>query len=872
MIKGEVIDEMNKPIPFVNILIKTDSSDTVLAYTYSKDNGKYLLETTKKGKFNLTFSALGYKTQMLPIEITNEIKAITKNIVLKEEAFSLDEVIIHAEKPVTIKKDTIIFNAQHFLQGNEVVVEDLLKKIPGISVDSEGTIKIGNKEIEKVMVDGDDFFEKGYKILTKNMPPSEIDKIELLQRYSNNKLLKNIEESDKVALNLVLKENAKRQWFGNLSVGYDITLNNRYSLRSNVMNFGKKNKYFFLSNINNIGYNATGDVNHLIRPFRYGEPSSIGDNQSAYSILNVNSFTPNFKSSRTNFNNAKLVSLNSIFTLSKKVKLKTLGFFNWDENKFFRNRSQTFISNSTDFTNTEGFSLKKKRFIGFGKIDFSYDISKTKMFETTTKYNNQNNNNQSNLVFNQISTIEKLNSDNTLFDQKITFTNKFKKNKVLLLTGRYINEKTPQDYHINHFFYQDLFPDLNNTNNVSQLSKNKMTFVGFETHLLDRKENGNLLELQIGNQFRKDLLFTSFALKENNITLNLPASYQNNINYSSNNLYFKTKYRLKLNNDVSLIGKLNFHQLFNKLIQDSQEFFKSKQHPFFINPTVALEWEINNKNKTYISFTNSTSNAKIIDVYSNYILTGFRSFSKGIGSFDQLNTSTLVFNYQLGDWSDNFFVNTSIIYKQNHDFFSTNSLITQNYSQSEKIIIKDRKIITIFSDLNRYIKSISSNLKFDVGFSKSNYKNIINNSELREIKSVNYNVGFELRSGFSGMFNYHVGSKWTVNEIKSTIDNSFINNVSFLNLSFDFNNKVDIQIQTERYFFGNTGQENNIFYFADLSAKYIIKKNKLELSVSGKNLFNTNTFKSVSINDISTSTTEYRLLPRYILLKVKYRF
>jgi len=863
---GFVKDSINKEI-FANVVLKTNVNNSIITYAITNNDGSYLLKTDKTGEFNLIFSALSFETKTIPLTIKGTEKTINIDILLNSKTVKLYEVIIQANKPITVKKDTVIFNVKSFLQGNEQVVEDLLKKIPGLTVEGDGTIKVGDKEVEKVMVDGDDFFERGYKILTKNMPPDQIEKIELLQRYSNNKLLKNVEESDKVALNLVLKDDAKRVWFGNINLGYDVTLNNRYKISSNLMNFGKKNKYYFLTNFNNVGYNATGDINHLIRPFRYGEPASIGDNQSINTLINLNSFTPNFKASRTNFNNTELASLNAIFTLSKKVKLKTLGFFNWDENDFFRNSVQNFNINGTEFTNTEDFVLRKKKFIGFGKIDLTYDISKTKMLEVTTKYNNQDTENTSNLNFNSQQTVESLKDRNTLFDQKITYTNKFKDNKVFLLTGRYINEKTPQNYKINQFFYQDLFPNFLNINNVQQLSENKMQFAGFEAHLLDRKENGNLLELQFGNEYRKDELLSSFLLKEENTILETPTDYQNSTTYSVNNLYFKSKYRIKLD-DIAITGKLDFHQLFNQLEQNN----KTEQQPFFINPTVGLDWKINTKNRIRTSYSYNTTNAKILDVYNNFALTDFRSFSKGAGAFNQLNASTVFLNYQLGNWSDVFFANTSIIYSKNSDFFSTNSFITQNYSQAEKIIIKDREMLSVNTNIDRYFKSLSSNLKLNLGYSKSNYKNVVNNSELREVKSTNYNYGFEIRSAFKDFFNYNIGSKWTINEIKTTINNSFTNNEIFLDLLFDINDNLSFQIQNERYFFGNIDSKNSTYYFSDLEARYTLKENKISFSLSGKNLFNTNTFRTYSINDISTSSTEYRLLPRYVLLKMEYRF
>jgi outer membrane receptor protein involved in Fe transport len=109
------------------------------------------------------------------------------------------------------------------------------------------------------------------------------------------------------------------------------------------------------------------------------------------------------------------------------------------------------------------------------------------------------------------------------------------------------------------------------------------------------------------------------------------------------------------------------------------------------------------------------------------------------------------------------------------------------------------------------------------------------------------------------------------NKIETTIDNSFTDNVSFLDISFVFNDKFDIQLQTESYYFGNL-ETDNTYYFLDFDARYKLIKNKLTLGLTGKNLFNTKKFRNFSISDIGTSTTEYRLLPRFVLLKMEYRF
>lgn len=868
IIFGTVSDTLNAAIPNASIVLENNGN--IETYTYSDEHGKYKMHVDFiTNSSQLKFSGLGYKSKSIYFDTDSIGKKdrIEKNIVLIPKTISLNEVIIHNDKPIEMKKDTILFKVSAFTKGNEEVVEDLLKNIPGLTVDSEGTIKVGNKEIEKVMVEGDDFFEKGYKILTKNMPSNPIDKIELIENYSNNHLLKNIEQSEKVALNLKLKEDYKRVWFGNADLGYGIASENRYDVTVNLMNFGKKNKYYFLTNLNNTGFDATGNISHLIRPNSINEPASIGDNQNAVSLINLSASDLNFKKSRTNFNNAELASLNAIFNPNEKLKIKLLGFFNWDETNFYRATIDNVSVNGSNFTNTEIYKLRNKSKIAFGKLDLEYNISKTKKLKTITKYNIGNFDDGANVRFNNNPTIENLEHQNSLFDQKISYTNKFRDKKALLITGRYINETLPQDYTINEFYYQDLFPDFSNVTNVKQKASNNMQFVGLNAHLLSRNSNENLIEFQVGNEYRKDKLNTSFSLLEGENLIENPNGYQNQTTYQLNDLYFKGKYRYNISK-LSLVGKIDLHQVFSRV---NNKKFYTEQNPFFVNPSLGFDWKINDKNKISSTYSFNNTNAKVQDVYSDYVLMGFNSFSKGTTHFDVLQASSLILNYQLGNWGDRFFANTLLLYSKNHDFFSTNSLIDQNYTLSQKIFIKDRYLFTVASKMDYYFKIISTNLKLDLGYTKNNYKNSINNSNLREVKTDNIIYGLELRSGFKGFFNYHIGTKWTTTKIETTIKNSFTNNLSFLDLFFVFNKKFNVDIQTERYNFGNL-QTNKVYYFLDFNAKYNVIKSKLTFGLTGKNLFNTKSFREFSISDIGNSTTEYRLLPRFILFNLKYRF
>lgn len=872
-IEGTIQDSIGNPIGYVNVLLQPFESSRILAYTATQQDGKYQLNVNKMGEMKVVFASLGYSKKEILINLNGQ-ESIEVNAVLFEEEMLLENVIIEGERPISIKKDTIIFDADSFRRGSEVVVEDLLKNLPGVQVDGDGTIKVGDREIERLMVDGDDLFEKGYKVLSKNMTSDAVDKIEIYDKYSSNKLLKGIEESDRVAMNIKLKDDYNQQWFGNADVGIG-GLDKLYQKnRVNLMSFGKKSKYYFLGNSNNIGEDAIGDVSQMIRPMRFNQPGSVGDGERASSLISLYTNVPQLKRERTNFNDSRLVSLNAIHNLSEDMKLRTLGFFNWDKNEFFRNTATQFLLNDKNFTNTEDFSLTKNKFLGFGKMDYTYDISDNQMLEYTGSFNSSDMNSDSNLIFNGNSTLESLQDDNQQIDQKLLYTHKLNEKEVLLLSGRYINDKSPQTYVNNQFLFADLFEDENNIENVGQFSQNTMDFYGTEIEYKNRKENKNLIEVVLGATYRKDQLESTFQLIDENEIRIEPEDFQNLTNYEVLDFYAKGDYLYKLGENLNLTGKIEAHQLMNSLENINQ--VNQNQDFFYLQPQLGIRWKLNDQNTLLGSYTYSTNNASIIDVYPNNILTNFRGFIRGFGKPTQLNSSNYILNYRLGNFGDKFFANASVNYIQNHDFFSNRSFIQQEFQINEKILIENQELFSANTTVDRYIKAISSNLKLKLNYSQTNFINFVNQSGQREIKNQSYSYGLELRSGFLSGFNYHVGTEFRTSEVK-TLQNNFSNtfsntdNFSFLDLSYVFSDRFNMSLNTEYYYFGNLESDND-YYFSDLSAMYITKNKKLNFGLSAKNLFDTRTFRNFNITDISTSTTSYRLLPRIILLNVNFKF
>ncbi|MBT8185102.1 MAG: carboxypeptidase-like regulatory domain-containing protein [Eudoraea sp.] len=867
LLQGQIASDDGKVLINATFICRSEEN-IIHSYTISDEKGNFEITIFSRGNYILEVSSLGFKSVLIPIEINDTTIEITLlDVVLEKSYIKLDEVILAKDRPILVKKDTVVFSAEYFERGNEQNVEDLLKNIPSVNVRSDGTITVGDREVEKVMIEGDDFFKKGYKMITRNMPADPVDKIEIINNYSQNPLLKGIYESEKIALNLQLEEDSKRIWFGNLDLGYGISSESRYDISSILMNFGKRNKYYFFGDLNNVGEDSKSDIDKLIAPLDLESKTYIGDGVHSNSLVRLDAAPINFKKQRANFNNSELLSLNAIFNPGNSFQITANGFLNWDENQFFRNSSSTVDVIGSNFTNNEVYRLNKTNSTRFSALDFEYNINETELLEGSLSYSNKEYTDISDLLFNSVSTIEDLNSSGTRFNSRLNYSNRIKKDKVFLLTTRYIYEDIPQEYSINQFYYAELFPQFSNANNVSQRSNNQMQFAGIEGHILNKTKAGNLWQVQLGNAYRKDELLSIFSLKEDALTLGQPVDFQNNLEFRTNDLYLKTSYRNEMDKLV-VSGELGFHQIFNTYATAANEIIQS---PFYINPRIGLEWSPNDSNTFRTGYSYNTTNATAVQAYDNYLITGYRTFFRGTGSFDQINASRLLFTYQLGNWSDKFFTVANILYIKNHDFFSRNSIVNQNFNLSEQIRIDDRELLSISSNLDYFLQPISSNIKIDLGLSTINYKNIVNNSDLREINSLNFNYGAQMRSGFSGKLNFHLGTKWITNKITTSFTSSFTDNTSFADISLIFNDQINLELQTERYFFGNLDKESSTYYFMDFSMRYTVNK-KLNISISGNNLFNTENFRRYSISDLGNSITSYRLLPRFLLIKLKYRF
>lgn len=231
-IKGKLVDSSGKnPLGLATVTVFKAADTTLITYRLSNPEGEFKVPGLPLNvDCRVVISYSGYDAFRKEFKLTSEELMDMGNVTLYPSSKSLDEIIVTAERPpVTVRRDTIEFNAASFKTLPTSLVEDLLRKLPGVQVDAEGNITANGRKVNRIMVDGKSFFGDDPKMATRNLPANVIEKIQVtpdkdeVARNSDGDLT-NVGQ----VINLTLKKGVKKGWFGKLYGG--LGTNDRYEV------------------------------------------------------------------------------------------------------------------------------------------------------------------------------------------------------------------------------------------------------------------------------------------------------------------------------------------------------------------------------------------------------------------------------------------------------------------------------------------------------------------------------------------------------------------------------------------------------------------------------------------------------------------
>ena len=269
-------------------LVKANRDSTFVNGATSDANGKFSIASPAQGKYVLKISYLGYNTVNRAITVPASGNVALGEIALSPSSIMLKEAtVVGVKTEITVKEDTVEYNAGSYKTQVNAVVEDLLKRLPGVEVGSDGSITANGKTVKKFLVDGKDFFSDDATVASKNLPANIVDKLQVIDRKSDLARLTGVDDGEEeTVINLTVKKGMNQGWMGNITGGYGT--DNRYMARGMANYFRDGNQFSLIggaNNTNNMGFTDGGAA----RFSRGGGNSGINSSQNLGFNFNVGS-------------------------------------------------------------------------------------------------------------------------------------------------------------------------------------------------------------------------------------------------------------------------------------------------------------------------------------------------------------------------------------------------------------------------------------------------------------------------------------------------------------------------------------------------------------------------------------------------------
>ncbi|MET0571709.1 MAG: carboxypeptidase-like regulatory domain-containing protein, partial [Pedobacter agri] len=349
-IRGTVKDHKGISIESVNVNLK-DIEGNIIVFTRTNKNGEFSLPVKNeqlKG-YKIEVSSIGYQKQS--VAVTQLDKAY--DFTLSGSETILETVTVKNSPLLKANGDTLNYRTSDFADQQDRSIGDVIKKMPGIEISENGKISYNGKPISNLYVDGDNLLDDKYNIATKSVPHGAVDKVQVIQNDQPVKMLRKNNMSDDVALNLVIKDDAKMKVMGDATAG--IGTPDRFDENITAMLFNKKLKF-----INNVKANNTGnDPGIDLTSHNMEDYTRRLDNSKPAKLLSTGAAgVPSLPQSRYLFNKAALLNLNNLYKFNQDLQLRAnISYIYDDRRQQYSKFSQTYLAGQTvsysEFQNNE---------------------------------------------------------------------------------------------------------------------------------------------------------------------------------------------------------------------------------------------------------------------------------------------------------------------------------------------------------------------------------------------------------------------------------------------------------------------------------------------------------------------------------------
>ncbi|WCC44490.1 carboxypeptidase-like regulatory domain-containing protein [Tenacibaculum finnmarkense] len=849
-INGVVVNKINNAIGFASVQLVDKQTDLTQNYTTTNQKGVFSLEIPSiKKQYYLKVRLLGYQPKN--IQLTNFNKL---NITLQENTNELEEVVVKGYlSDFKISKDSITYNLSKIIDSTEINLKDIIEKLPGLSIDDQKKIKFQGNRIEKVTIDGQDFFGKKHEMATENLSAEAIKGIQLLKNHKDFDDI-STKKTGKIVLNITLNKKYKNKIVGNIAGKLGVL--EKHQAHLNLFKFLNKGNFALISEANNIGETAINMIDYI--EMRGGIKNFTKNNLSDGSgILEIDhSKTPRFVFVNKNVDERKTLfnSINFTNTLSEKAKIN--GYITVDKTKIeeFQSGTKKYISQDV-ITINEDKKNSSNSYLGNSFFNFSYKKNKKEVISYNLKFNI--------IDDKSISTI------NQLFNIKSRNKNK----------GFSIGHNLSYKKQFNSKYYTEIavYHDIKNIENNLFIIANK-PFLGLNftnKYSLKNVENDKLNSLNFDflNYYkfnRKTNLASkiSYVYSDKNI---LNTSTQNNLSFHLKN----TKKHFRLKNTINHRINRHFYTKLslNYLINDITVNSKNKKQ-YWLLPYILLKYKHNNQKSINFSFFQNKQNIPVFQTNTNQTILDFQTkINSNTAVFTPISKQHFNLNYNNYTPLTNSMFTIKGTYSISKNNISFNTLFKDNYIEQSYIRVPEKGFGLDFS----YHKTIK-HLKLKYNLS-SIYNHINTISYFNGNENIKNNTSYQLRLNLNSIFKKNSVQAKCKLQYATIIDKNNFYELDYAIHKINISPEIYGKHHEIRWNIGNSytntisNDEKQHINSLNFSLSYKLNK-KIELFCKGNNILNLKSNQIISYLNTRYfyQFTKSEQLEGNILVGLRYHF
>jgi hypothetical protein len=890
----------NSAVSHATVQLAKDSSSTPFI-TVSSSKGYFIFNNVPAGKYELTVTSVGYQALEKQVSVDKQ-NIDLGNIGMEKSAETLSTVTIDASSPVKQNGDTLDYSASRYKVNPDATSEDLIKKMPGITVDKSGTVTAQGETVKKVTVDGRDFFGDDATATLRNLPAEVIDKIQVFDKLSDQAQLTGFDDGNtSKAINIVTKKDMRTGNFGRIYAGYGT--DDRYSAGGNVSFFNNARRISLIGLFNNInqqnfssqdllGISSGGNRGGGGRRggggggnFRGGGNNFMVGPQSG--IAKTNAFGINYSDA---WGKKIDVSGSYFFNNSNTNNNQTVNqqnFVGKDSSQYY---DENTLSNSKNYNNRVNFRLtyridSSNTIIASSSLNFQKNNSTN--FTTGNNFMDQQEQNMLSSTENDLNNSSTGNS----FNNELIFRHAFaKKGRSLSLGVFQTSSVRNGDNYTDQ--YNNYYKPLTTQDTVKQYSDSKNNTNQYRFNLVYTETVAPKSQLQFNyspsfqdsKADQETFDFDKTSGKYSSLNDTLSNKFNNTYNTQNAGITFRHGDR---NNMLSAGVSYQYSELKSDQVYPNISHIDNSYSNFLAN--AMARFKLSSKSNIRIMYRGSVSPPSVTQLQNVINNTNALAWTTGNPDLQQQYTNNLItrYSYTNSGKGQSFFAN---IFLQNINDYVTNAVYipTQDSVLSSSLILHKGSQLSKPVNMNGYVnarsfftfgaplKFIKSNLNVNAGVSYARQPGMVN-YVTNISNSYNYNLGAVLASNISEYIDFDLSYSANINTVKNTTQATANNNyfTQSIGITTNFLTKKGFFFQNdlsnESYSGLSDGFNQNYWLWNMAIGQKFLKNQMGELKLSVFDLLKQNKSITRDVTETRIEDQINQVLQQYFMLTFTYK-